>query len=210
MFIDIVIITLLFSLFALSHSILASSKTKHLLVEKNGKKIAFYRLFYNISSLFLFYFIYTISPKPSAVIYDLQFPFDIMIFVVQIFAIFGFIWGASKINLLEFFGIAQINRYMENNYNSDELDEKMELVIEGPFRYSRHPIYLFSILFLVFRPTMDLFYLVFLINMLVYFYIGSYFEEKKMVEFFGNQYSDYQRTVSRLFPIKFSRLNKYR
>ena len=133
-----------------------------------------------------------------------------MIFVVQIFAIFGFIWGVSKINLLEFFGIAQINRYMENNYNPDELDEKMELVIEGPFRYSRHPIYLFSILFLVFRPTMDLFYLVFLINMLVYFYVGSYFEEKKMVDFFGNQYSDYQRTVSRLFPIKFSRLNKYR
>ena len=210
MFIDIVIITLLFSLFALSHSILASSKTKNLLVEKIGEKIAFYRLFYNISSLFLFYFIYTIFPKPNAVIYDLQFPFDIMIFVVQIFAIFGFIWGASKINLLEFFGIAQINRYMENNYNSDELDEKMELVIEGPFRYSRHPIYLFSILFLVFRPTMDLFYLVFLINMLVYFYVGSYFEEKKMVDFFGNQYSDYQRTVPRLFPIKFSRLNKYR
>ena len=210
MFIDIVIITLLFSLFALSHSILASSKTKNLLVEKIGEKIAFYRLFYNISSLFLFYFIYTISPKPNGVIYDLQFPFDIMIFVVQIFAIFGFIWGASKINLLEFFGIAQINRYMENNYNPDELDEKMELVIEGPFRYSRHPIYLFSILFLVFRPTMDLFYLVFLINMLVYFYVGSYFEEKKMLEFFGNQYSDYQRTVSRLFPIKFSRLNKNR
>jgi len=210
LFIDIAIITLLFSLFALSHSILASSKAKHLLVEKIGEKIAFYRLFYNISSLFLFYFIYTISPKPNGVIYDLQFPFDIMIFVVQIFAIFGFIWGASKINLLEFFGIAQINRYMENNYNSDELDEKMELVIEGPFRYSRHPIYVFSILFLVFRPTMDLFYLVFLINMLVYFYIGSYFEEKKMLEFFGNQYSDYQRTVSRLFPIKFSRLNKNR
>ena len=169
MFIDIFIITLLLFLFAVSHSILASSKTKHLLVEKLGDKIAFYRLFYNISSLLIFYFIYIISPKPGVIIFDLQFPFDIVIFVFQIFAIIGLLWAASKINLKEFLGITQIKRYMENSYDINELDEKMEFIIEGPFKFTRHPIYLFSILFLALRPTMDLFYFIFFLNILLYF-----------------------------------------
>ncbi len=202
MFFDIVIITLLFFLFSISHSILASSKIKYLLVEKLVDKIAFYRLFYNISSLLIFYFIYIISPKPSVIIYDLQFPFDILIFVLQIFAVIGLLWAASKINLMEFLGIAQIKRYMENSYDINELDEKMEFVIEGPFKFTRHPIYLFSILFLALRPTMDLFYLIFFLNILLYFYVGSYFEEKKLVEVFGQKYVDYQKNVPRLFPFK--------
>lgn len=202
MFVDIAIITLLFFLFAVSHSILASSKAKHLLIVKLEDKIAFYRLFYNISSLLFFYFIYIISPKPSVIIYDLQFPFDIVIFVLQIFAIIGLFWAASKVNLMEFLGISQIKRYMENCYDINELDEKMEFIIEGPFKFTRHPIYLFSILFLALRPTMDLFYFIFFLNILLYFYVGSYFEEKKMVEIFGQKYIDYQKIVPRLFPFK--------
>ena len=205
---DILVITLLFFLFAVSHSILASSKTKQLLVEKLGDKIAFYRLFYNISSLLAFYFIYIFSPKPSTIIYDLQFPFDIVIFALQIFAITGFLWTGSKINLKEFLGIAQIKRYMENSYDINELDEKMEFIIEGPFKLTRHPIYLFSILFLALRPTMDLFYFIFFLNILLYFYVGSYFEEKKMVKIFGQKYIDYQKTVPRLFPIKLFKIKE--
>jgi len=208
LFLDILVITLLIFLFAVSHSILASSRTKHLLVEKLGDKIAFYRLFYNISSLLILYFIYIISPKPSTIIYDLQFPFDIVIFVFQIFAVIGLLWAVSKINLKEFLGITQIKRYMENSYDINELDEKMEFIIEGPFKFTRHPIYLFSILFLALRPTMDLFYFIFFLNILLYFYVGSYFEEKKLVEVFGQKYIEYQKTVPRLFPSKLFRIKK--
>lgn len=203
MIVDIIVITFLFSLFAVSHSFLVSIKTKKLLVEKIGDKIAFYRLFYNISSLLIFLFIFALSPKPSNIIYDLQFPFDIMIFVFQIFSSLGLLWAISKVNLQEFIGISQIKRYMENRYDINELDEKMEFVIEGPFKFSRHPIYLFSILFLAFRPTMDLFYLIFFINIFIYFYVGSYFEDKKLVETFGKRYLDYQKSVPRIFPMNF-------
>ena len=89
--------------------------------------------------------------------YDLEFPFDIIIFVLQIFSIIGFFWAASKINLLEFLGVSQIKRYMMKNYDVNELDEILELKIEGPFLFTRHPIYLFSIFFLALRPTMDVF-----------------------------------------------------
>ncbi|VAX22133.1 hypothetical protein MNBD_IGNAVI01-1598 [hydrothermal vent metagenome] len=205
MLIDIIIITFLFSLFGISHSILASSKIKQLLVEKLGDKIAFYRLFFNLSSILILLFVYRVSPKPSETVYDLEFPFDIVIFILQIFSIIGFFWAASKINVMEFIGISQIKRYMENNYDKNELDEKMEFKIEGPFKYTRHPIYLFSTLFLALRPTMDIFYFIFFLNILLYFYIGSFFEERKLVEVFGHKYIDYQKAVPRFFPIKFKR-----
>lgn len=200
---DVSVILILFSLFAISHSILASSKIKRNLVESIGEKIAFYRLFYNLSSLLIFLFIYELSPKPDYLIYDLKFPFDIIIFVLQIIAAIGFLWAVSLINVREFLGISQIQRYLKHEYKIAEMDEHMELVIRGPFKYSRHPIYLFSILFLGLRPTMDLFYFIFYLVIVLYFIIGSYFEERKLVERFGQIYIDYQKEVPRIIPIKF-------
>lgn len=166
-----------------------------------GNRIAYYRMFYNISSIFVFLFIYIISPKPEYTIYDLSFPFDILIVLLQILSGIALLWVAKLINMKEFLGFSQIKRYWKNEYNTVDIDEKMELRIDGPFKYSRHPIYLFSSLFLILRPTMDFFYLIFLINMLLYFYIGSYYEEKKLLIIFGDEYKNYQANVPRIFPI---------
>jgi len=202
LFFDALIITSLFSGFAISHSVLASYKFKQKLTAKLGDKISFYRLFYNLSSILVFLFIYEISPKPEYIIYDLKFPFDIIIVLFQILFGLAMLWVFKSINGMEFLGFSQIKRFSQKNYNTNDLDEKMELRIDGIFKYSRHPIYLFASLFLILRPTMDFFYLVFLINMLLYFYIGSYFEEKKMLKIFGDEYKNYQANVSRFIPTK--------
>jgi protein-S-isoprenylcysteine O-methyltransferase Ste14 len=84
--------------------------------------------------------------------------------------------------------------------SKDVFDEKLTLKIEGPYKVVRHPLYLFTIIFLILRPTMDLFYLVFLIFLIAYFYIGSFYEERKLVSAFGDRYREYQESVPRLFP----------
>ncbi len=206
--IDAVIIVMLFLLFGYSHSILASNKFKRKLAEQLGDKIAFYRIFYNITSLLAFYLIYELSPKPDVIIYDLIYPWDIVIFIIQFFSLIGFLWAASFVNAKEFFGIAQIQRYINGNYNPQELDERYVLKKIGAFKYSRHPIYFFSILFLGFRPTMDFFYLVFFFCLTVYFIIGSIYEEKKLVELFGDEYVQYQKETPRLVPLKFLKNHK--
>lgn len=206
--INIFLIILLFALFATSHTLLASLKIKKALVDKIGEKIAFYRLFYNTASLIIFLSFYVIAPKPDIIVYDLHYPFDIITFVAQVLSLIGLLWALKGINVKEFIGIEQIRRYLKGEYKIDDLDEKQNFRIEGANKIVRHPFYLFSILFLGFRPTMNLFYFITFICIVIYFYIGSIFEEKKLVEKFGNQYVEYQNRVPRLIPLKILWLRK--
>lgn len=198
--IDILVIIILFTLFGLSHSLLASLNFKKKLVKNIGNRIAFYRLFYNIISLLTFIIIYDIAPKPDIIIHDLHYPFDILIFVVQVLGVIGFMWTLKFINNKEFLGINQIIRYYNGNYENKDIDEKVELVTNGPFKVVRHPIYLFSIIILAARSTMDLFYFVFLFCIISYFIIGSYFEERKLKQLLGDEYNQYQQKTARLIP----------
>ncbi len=203
-FIDIAIIVILFFLFSYSHTWLASNKIKKKIVENVGNKIAYYRIFYNLSSLIFFLLFYFLSPKPDVIVYDLHYPYDIITFALQVLAIIGLLWSIKEVNLMEFIGISQIVRYTQNEYDNNDLDEKQILNIKGPFKYVRHPVYLFSIIFIGSRPTMTLFYFVMFICIVIYFYIGSFYEEKKLIEKFGNDYKKYQTRVPRLIPfIKF-------
>lgn len=200
---DVFIIAILFALFGLSHSFLASLWVKKMLLSLLGSKMAFYRITYNIFSLISLFVIYQLSPKPSLKIYDLPNPFDLIILIPQFAGIAGFLWTLKFFDTKEFLGLNQIYRYFNDQYNSEELDERLTLRIEGPYRYSRHPVYLFSIMILIFRPVMDLFYLTILLCIITYFYIGSYFEEKKLREVFGEKYRNYQEKVPRIFPVRF-------
>jgi len=205
--IDVLIIFLLFGFYALIHSYFASIKVKEWFKKNFSDLIAFYRLGYNIFALASLYLIYELSPKPHLILYDLPNPYDLIILVPQFLALAGLFWAFKYICFKEFLGLNQVKRYFEKNYNS-ELDENLTLQLEGPFRYTRHPVYFFSILVLLFRPTMDLFYLVFFICLVIYFYIGSYLEEEKLAKHFGEIYTDYRKSVPKIFPVKF--LEPYR
>ncbi len=91
---------------------------------------------------------------------------------------------------------------MNGGYNVSDLDEKQTFKISGAFKFVRHPIYLFSILFLGFRPTMTVFYITMYLCIIAYFYIGSIYEERKLIEMFGDEYKEYQKRVPRIFPVK--------
>ena len=197
--IDVLIIFLLFAVYALIHSVLASHRVKETFKNNLGNLIAFYRLGYNLFAIVSLYLIYELSPKPHVIIYDLPKPIDLLILIPQFIALIGILWSFKYICIKEFLGINQVKRYIQKNYSSD-LDEDLTLIIGGPYKYSRHPIYFFSIMFLLFRPTMDLFYLTFFLLIVAYFYIGVNYEEKKLVRSFGDIYRRYQKSVPQIFP----------
>jgi methanethiol S-methyltransferase len=199
---DVIIILIAFAVFGYSHSLLASNKLKKAAAEKFGSLIAFYRLIYNFISFLSLYILYLLLPRPDLVIYDLPYPWDLIIIIPQILALAGVIWSAKYFSLWEFAGISQVKRWIEGNYDQDDLDEKLSFRVEGPYKLSRHPVYFFAIMFLLFRPSMDLFYLTIFILFTAYFYIGSVYEEKKLIEQFGEEYIQYQKNVPRIIPFK--------
>ena len=201
--VDVLIIIFLFALFGYSHSLLASNKIKRFAVSYAGNYIAFYRLVYNILSTVTVYALFKILPHPDIIIYDLKYPYDFIILVLQFISLAGFIWSLKFINVKEFLGVSQIERWFNNQYDVNELDENLTLRIRGAYRFMRHPLYFFSIMFLLFRPVMDIFYLTCLICIIIYFYIGSYYEEKRLIEKFGEEYIKYKKEVPGIFPVKF-------
>ena len=219
-----------FIIFALLHSFLASFKVKFFLTQRIGSMMAFYRLAYNIIFLWFFFYLYESLPRPDVELFELKFPWDIIILIPQFLSLAGIIWTFRYFSLSEFAGFSQIKRWkdgifiggvekeknvtktqsgglVDGRISKDVFDEKLTLKIEGPYKVVRHPLYLFSIIFLILRPTMDLFYLVFLIFLIAYFYIGSFYEERKLVSAFGDQYRKYQESVPRLFPPLIFRLS---
>ncbi len=199
---DTLVVISLFALFGIIHSVLASEQVK--VIIKNGLPafLPFYRITYNGFSLVTFYAAYMLAPKSGEVIYDLPYPWDLIILIPQILSFIGLLWCLKYIDGKEFLGISQLKRFYSGIYDFNELDERSVLRIEGPYRFSRHPIYLFSITFLAFRPVMTQFYLIFVICLTAYFYIGSVFEEKKLLRRFGNDYAEYRKKVSRIFPLR--------
>ncbi|MDP2366606.1 MAG: methyltransferase [Ignavibacteria bacterium] len=200
---DVIVIVFLFTLYGFIHSILASEKVKIFFRKLFGKLIAFYRLGFNVFAVISLYLIWDLAPHPSLQIYKLPPPYDYLVLLPQFISLIGMIWCLKYICFKEFIGLNQINRYLKNEYSDNELDEIYTFRIEGPYKYSRHPIYFFSIIFLLFRAEMNLFYLTMFISVTAYFYIGSYYEEKKMLKLFGDDYRNYQMKVSRIFPYKF-------
>jgi hypothetical protein len=206
-----------FVLFAFLHTALASLKVKNYLASRIGNLMAFYRMAYNILFLWLLWYMFENLPYPDFELYDLHYPYDFLMLIPQFLALAGIIWTIRYFSAAEFLGLTQIKRWIfsrplsvgisEDIANQSSIpeantpDEKLTLRIEGPYKIVRHPLYLFTILFFMLRPTMDLFYLVFLIFIIAYFYIGSFFEEKKLVSLFGDQYRNYQSAVPRLFGL---------
>ena len=199
---DVIVIFILFALYGFVHSVAASEKVKILFKKVFGKLIAFYRLVFNIFAVVGLYLIWDLAPHPSLQIYKLPPPYDYLVLIPQFISLAGIIWCFKYICFKEFIGLSQIDRYLRNVYSESELDENYTLRIDGPYKYSRHPIYFFSIIFLLFRAEMSLFYLTMFISFTAYFYIGSYYEEKKMVRLFGDDYRSYQKKVPRIFPYK--------
>jgi protein-S-isoprenylcysteine O-methyltransferase Ste14 len=144
-------------------------------------------------------------PKPYLLIYDLPNPYDLVVLIPQFLALAGIIWSFRYFSLSEFLGISQVIRWKKGFYKAEDLDEKMTLRIQGPYKYSRHPLYFFIISFLLFRPAMNLFGLIFLICATAYFYIGSVYEEKKLIEIFGEEYRLYKTEVPRIIPFRLSK-----
>lgn len=85
------------------------------------------------------------------------------------------------------------------------------LVLHGPYRWVRHPLYLASLLLIWSNPEISLDRLLLNLLFTAWVVLACTFEERRLVGEYGDAYREYQRRVPMLLPLKFAvdrRLNK--
>ena len=202
---DYLIPTIIFVAFALMHSLSASHSFKSKLLRLSPKLKAWYRVLYNLVSLAIIG-LWWISLPQDSILYQLSgFPFFLLIALQIVFAGL-FLKSIFAQNGMVFLGIKQIQSNIREGKLPNYLDEPQrgKLVTTGLYRYMRHPMYTFAMLVLICSPVMTLNLLYSIIIFALYFWIGSYFEERNLTNRFGEDYREYQKDVPRFIPNPFN------
>lgn len=119
---------------------------------------------------------------------------------VFVLALAGLVWGAIALQGIDALGLAQLRgRPDDHEHRSNEL------VIRGPYRWVRHPLYLFVILMIWSYPHLTLDRVLFNVVWTAWIVIGAWLEERDLVAEFGDDYSAYQQRVPMLIPYRIAR-----
>lgn len=179
-------------LYGAIHSFMASNYFKNLAAKMLGKYFRFYRLIYNILAVVLLVPVLGIQfSTEKEVLWQVS-------IYQPVIGKFISVWGAILIatalqgyDLREFSGL---------DFNKNQ--EKNEFKNDGLLKYMRHPIY-FGVLLLVwgmFIADASTRSLTGAVAVTIYLLVGIYFEEKKLIEVFGEKYKRYQQDVPMLIP----------
>ncbi len=176
------------------HSWLAAFSTKRIARMVFGAGIdRYYRLiFVGVAVLTLLPILGMVVFLPSRTLWVIPAPWIYVTASIQLLAILALVYTVMQTDTLTFIGLRQV-------YQPDEEHEN-KLVLTGFYRFVRHPLYLFSIISFWLFPYMTDLVLAFIAAGTLYFLIGLIPEERKLVETFGDRYTQYRREVPALIP----------
>jgi len=101
------------------------------------------------------------------------------------------------INIHDLFGLRQVYLKFKDR-------EYANLGFKTPwlYRYVRHPIMTGFIIAFWASPHMTVGHLLFAVVTTLYILVALQFEEHDLIKYFGEEYRNYKKRVSMLFPIK--------
>ena len=185
--------------FSLIHSLTADKRFKDWVAEHSSERFrhGWYRLFYNILSVISLAPLFLYMFSTSTPIYSVPAWLIPIFLAIQLVGIIGLGISILQIDWMRFAGFRQVHAYLTGG-QLPLADETLKT--DGLYGFVRHPLYLFSLLFLWFSPTMSNSALIFNIMTTLYFVFGSIIEEKRMIAYYGQHYKNYQENVPWLIP----------
>jgi len=192
---SVLILSTYFVLYGVVHSWLASTSVKDWMRRRIGPSAdRWYRLGYNIfATLTLLPMLPLMALLPSQKLYEVPSPWRWLMVGGQMAALLAAAITLLQTGIFHFAGLAQLV--------NDRPDQTGSLTVDGFYAWVRHPLYTFSLIFLWLTPSMNSNSLTAYILFTLYFYFGSFYEERRLVEQFGPVYERYQQQVPRLIPI---------
>jgi protein-S-isoprenylcysteine O-methyltransferase Ste14 len=191
----------LLAIFAVQHSVMARPWFKRMwtrVIPKQAERST-YVLISSLALILLFWLWQPIGglvwnveqPALRAVLYGL-FALGFGIVLVSTFLI----------NHFDLFGLRQVYLYLRGK-------EYTQLRFGTPmlYRHIRHPLYLGWLLAFWATPTMTIAHLVFAIATTAYIFMAIQFEEKDLLDTFGDDYRRYRNNVPMIVPIRIGKAN---
>jgi protein-S-isoprenylcysteine O-methyltransferase Ste14 len=194
------IILIALAAWGLLHSFTASFLAKDRIKHWMGQRLSdgLYRLAYNLVSVITFLPVLAlVGLLPDTNLYRFPLWLTFLTIPIQLLAALAAAVVLWQVDLPRFLGLRQLLRWAEGK--PDPRDPP-QLYTGGIYGYVRHPLYFFSLVLIWLMPIMTVNLLVFNLGATAYFYLGSIFEERKLVAEFGEAYREHQRHVPRLIP----------
>ena len=183
-------------LWGIVHSVLASYWFKHHIKQWFGVTAynRLYRFSYNVFSLAsIFPILLMLVGFPDYPLYSVPSPWIYGMTILQGLAAFVMIAGVMQTGALEFAGLAQLASSYEDSAPAS-------LVVDGVYAFVRHPLYSAGLVFIWLTPEMTLNRLVLWVVFSIYIVIGAYFEERKLLRDFGEEYAAYKARTPMFIP----------
>lgn len=182
-----------FAAYSLLHSLLATRAVKQWAQDRFGEFGArFYRLFYNfVGAVTLLPVLTLLALYPGEELYRWPSLWLYVALFLQGAGAFIILIGLLQTGVWSFFGLDAVSKDSHDPEN---------LITTGLYAYMRHPLYTGGLLLIWFMPVMTTSLLAFNLAATLYLYIGSVFEERRLLAAFGDDYKQYRSRVPRLIP----------
>jgi len=201
---DLLRVAAAWTAFALFHSLTVSAG-----YERRARRIlgesafaAYHRLIFTAySSLAFLLLVLYLRSLPDAPLYRLTGPLRLLFHAVQLCGAALLFW--TPWDLPEFVGIRQWRRHRRGEPPGAGKNDR--LFTGKSYGIVRHPLYLGISVILALNPVQTRNSALSTLLVILYFYVGSFFEERRMLEKFGEEYRAYQERVPRFLPLRFRR-----
>jgi protein-S-isoprenylcysteine O-methyltransferase Ste14 len=198
---SVIWICLSLAAFGLLHSLLASLAAKAAAQRWLGPRVAdgTYRLFFNVVSGLTVIppFALALWLPDGSPLWRIPPPLLIVTLLFQFAALAGMVVSLWRVDLPRFLGLRQALRLAAGQ--PDPRDPPV-LRTDGVHGWVRHPLYFFSLVVIWLWPVITPNLLALNLGITLYFWIGSVYEERKLLQDFGEAYRLHQARVPRLFP----------
>lgn len=112
-----------------------------------------------------------------------------------VLSVLGMAWGLLALRSVDMFGLSPVLK--RSNAKPIHVNR---LTIRGPYRWVRHPLYLFMIILFWSAPLMTMDRLLFNTLWTIWVVAATVLEERDLTDDFGEAYRDYQARVPMLVP----------
>ena len=201
---DVLHVILAWTAFAVFHSLTVSEGYEDLARRWMGNRAydGYHRLLFTAYSLFAFLLLVLyLRSLPDPPLYRLEGAGRLLFHAIQACGIAFLFW--TPWDLKEFVGIRQWRRHRDGG--TKEPGRNGRLFTGKAYGIVRHPLYFGISVVLAFHPVQSRNTFVSMVLVILYFYVGTFFEERRMVRTFGHEYRDYQRRVPRFLPLRWTR-----